>query len=144
MKADADVAIIVDASAVGALSLKDEAHLIDAGLTARLLSSSWLVPAHWRLEVANLLRTARRRERIDLGERDTILRGLGGLNVETDRSTGEHAWAETLRLSDKHGLTPYDAAYLELARRRGAALATLDRPLARAADAEQLNLFIPA
>jgi predicted nucleic acid-binding protein len=38
-------------------------------------------------------------------------------------------------LARQQGLTAYDAAYLELAVRRGAALATQDKELLRAAEA---------
>jgi predicted nucleic acid-binding protein len=46
-----------------------------------------------------------------------------------------------LRLCDRFGLTPYDAAYLELAQRRQLPLATLDGDLIRAAQAENVPLF---
>jgi predicted nucleic acid-binding protein len=39
-----------------------------------------------------------------------------------------------LSLAARHRLTPYDASYLELAKRRGLELATLDRNLRRAAE----------
>ena len=42
----------------------------------------------------------------------------------------------TQRLCRKHGLTAYDAAYLEIAMRSGDALATVDDDLRRAALAE--------
>ena len=41
-----------------------------------------------------------------------------------------------LQLAERHRLTMYDAAYLELARRRGLPLASLDAELRRAAQAE--------
>ncbi len=47
---------------------------------------------------------------------------------------------ETVRLSDKHDLTVYDAAYLELALRHDAPLGTLDDDLRRAAGAENVVL----
>ncbi len=42
---------------------------------------------------------------------------------------------------ERHRLTLYDAAYLELAKRRSLALATLDVELRRAAKAEQVALL---
>ena len=42
---------------------------------------------------------------------------------------------------EQHGLSFYDAVYLELAIRHSAPMATLDRTLARAADAEGLPLI---
>jgi predicted nucleic acid-binding protein len=43
-------------------------------------------------------------------------------------------------LCDRFGLTPYDAAHLEVALRRWLSLATLDDELARAAAAENVPL----
>lgn len=50
-----------------------------------------------------------------------------------DDETDRHAWGATLSLADRFNLTPYDAAYLELAIRRGLPLATLDKALRQAA-----------
>lgn len=55
---------------------------------------------------------------------------LSGLN--------RHAWGAILRLAERHRLTMYDAAYLELALRRALPLATLDGELRAAAKAEKL------
>jgi predicted nucleic acid-binding protein len=46
-----------------------------------------------------------------------------------------------MSLARKRNLTVYDAAYLELAKREGLPLATLDRNLERAAIAEGVSLF---
>ena len=43
-----------------------------------------------------------------------------------------------LSLARKHGLTVCDAAYLELAQRRGAILATFDEELLKAAAKEKI------
>ena len=63
------------------------------------------------------------------------------LVIAIDRSTNRQAWSATLRLCDRFGLTPYDAAYLELALRRQLPLATLDGELVRAAQAENVTLI---
>ena len=46
-----------------------------------------------------------------------------------------------MALARKRKLTVYDAAYLELAKREGLPLATLDRALEKAAIAEGVALF---
>ena len=67
--------------------------------------------------------------------------GLQALyDIHIDDQTDQHAWGATLRLAEEHQLTTYDAAYLELAERRGLALATLDEELRRAAEARGLDL----
>ena len=47
----------------------------------------------------------------------------------------------TFVLAEKHGLSFYDAVYLELAKRHSAPLAMLDKALARVVDAEGLPLI---
>ena len=52
-----------------------------------------------------------------------------------------HVFTGIHSLCRNYGLTPYDAAYLELAKREGLPLATLDRALEKAAVAEGVALF---
>jgi predicted nucleic acid-binding protein len=58
---------------------------------------------------------------------------LSRLEIVADQETDKHAWSTTMRLADRHKLTLYDAAYLELAQRMGLPLATLDEDLRQAA-----------
>jgi predicted nucleic acid-binding protein len=54
------------------------------------------------------------------------------------------AWDfKVLRLARAHRLSAYDAAYLELALRRGLPLATLDDKLKAAASALGVSAFVP-
>jgi len=78
--------------------------------------------------------------RITLAYRDASLDDLRALAIAIDPGTNRQAWSATLRLCDRFGLTPYDAAYLELAQRRQLPLATLDGDLIRAAQAENVRL----
>lgn len=79
-----------------------------------------------------------RRGRISEADTAGFLHDLLRLGVTLDRSPNE---GELLRLARRYRLTVYDASYLELARRDGLALATLDAELARAARAEDLTLI---
>lgn len=76
---------------------------------------------------------ALRRKRIDIAFRDRAIAELGALPIAADLETDTYAWTTTLHLADRLGLTPYDAAYLELAQRRKLPLATLEAALRRAA-----------
>jgi predicted nucleic acid-binding protein len=89
----------------------------------------------WRLEIANSLTVAVRRGRIDANFRRAALSDLALLDITTDAETDAHAWGETLNLADCFQLTVYEAAYLELAKRRTLPLATLDSELTTAAKA---------
>jgi predicted nucleic acid-binding protein len=62
----------------------------------------------------------------------------GGLAVATDADVEEEA---LMQLARRHRLTMYDAAYLELALRKGYPLATLDAALSIAARAEGVVLI---
>jgi predicted nucleic acid-binding protein len=92
-----------------------------------------VVPSLWRLEVANSLTMAVRKRRIALDFRAAALADLALLDITTDQQTDSQAWTETLKIADLFRLTVYDAAYLELARRRNLPLATLDQELRTAA-----------
>jgi predicted nucleic acid-binding protein len=88
-----------------------------------------VVPALWRLEIANSLTVAARRGRIDREFRRAALGDLAMLEITTDPHTETNAWGQTVQLADQCELTVYDAAYLELALRRRLPLATLDGKL---------------
>ena len=103
-------------------------------------SGAW-VPGLWRLEIANVLEMGVRRGRHDAAFREMTLADLALLSIQVDPHTNDRAWGATIRLAERHRLTVYDAAYLELALRRGLPLATLDRELRVAAKAENVTLL---
>ena len=98
-------------------------------------SGAW-VTALWRLEVGNILEMGIRKGRHDIAFRDSTFADLALLPIHLDLETDGHAWGATACLAERHRLTTYDAAYLELAQRRGLPLATLDRDLEVAAESE--------
>jgi predicted nucleic acid-binding protein len=128
------VSLVLDASLALAWYFQDEATPATDIVLDRVAQTGAVVPALWRLEFANGLQNAVRRGRITAAYRDDSLAALGQMRIETDTETDVHAWSATLRLAEKHELTLYDAAYLELAQRRRLPLATLDLELRRAAD----------
>ena len=83
--------------------------------------------------VANVLLVATRHGRIEAGMWSALVEQIGRLPLETDSETGARALTDALRLAREHGLTVYDAVYLELALRRRLPLATLDIDLTAAA-----------
>jgi predicted nucleic acid-binding protein len=100
-----------------------------------------IVPQHWRLEVTNVLLAAEASKKKKAAESAEFLSLLGELAIETDTETGQFASTVTIALGRRHKLTSYDAAYLELAMRRGVALATLDRKLRAAASREGVHVL---
>jgi predicted nucleic acid-binding protein len=90
------------------------------------------VPALWHLEVANVLLGAKRKNRIDQAGIEQFLGTLAHFDIAVDSDTMPNAWAKTLALAESYELTVYDAAYLEVALRRGLPLATRDAALEQA------------
>jgi predicted nucleic acid-binding protein len=135
------VSLVLDSSATLAWIYSDEITEPTRRLFEAVADEGAFVPALWRLEVANSLTTAVRRGRIDADLRRASLTDLALLDITTDHYTDFHAWGETLNLADRFKLTVYDAAYLELAVRRGLPLATLDDELRAAATALGVRLL---
>ncbi len=133
--------IIIDSSATLAWIYADEITIPITQVFDRVINGNAFVPALWRLEVANSLQMSIRRRRIDAAFRDAALGDLAMLNITTDPDTDVFAWSTTLQLASAYRLTVYDAAYLELALRRGLPLATLDRELRAAGDAMGVTLL---
>jgi predicted nucleic acid-binding protein len=104
------------------------------------LHGAW-VPGLWRWEIANVLQLNVRRGRHSGEFRDEALSALALLPAKVDAEADRQAWSATLHLAERHGLTVYDAAYLEIACRRKIALATLDRQLRAAASNENVQLL---
>jgi predicted nucleic acid-binding protein len=135
------MSFVIDSSATLAWVYGEETTAAISEVLARLTERGAWVPSLWRLEVANVLEMNVRRGRHDATFRDDALADLTVLPIHLDEETDRHAWAGTARLAGRHRLTLYDAAYLELAQRRGLPLATLDEDLRRAATGEGLILL---
>lgn len=135
------MSVVIDSSITLAWLYSDEITPAVQDVLERVIASRAWVPCLWRLEVANSLQMAVRRGRVDVVFRDASLADLGLLNVSSDPDTDQFAWSHTLALAERHGLTLYDAAYLELAKRLSLPLATLDRELRTAAIAAGIPLL---
>ncbi len=128
---------VVDASIAASWCFADE-HSPVADLAMNLLrEGSALAPALWQLEVRNILLVNERRGRIRLADADRFLADLDRLPIQVRTDSPSDGF---LSLARRHRLTAYDTAYLDLAVRTVAPLATLDLDLARAARAEGLAI----
>ena len=133
--------LVLDSSATLAWIFSDEVTDAIRDVFDVVGSGGAVVPALWRLEVANSLTVAVRRGRIDADFRRAALVDLALLDITTDPNTDTHAWTRTLHLADRFLLSVYDAAYLELAERRELPLATLDEELRVAGSALGITLL---
>jgi predicted nucleic acid-binding protein len=124
---------IVDCSIAMAWCFEDEVTQRTEALLDRMESDPVVVPLHWPLEVTNVLRSAVRKGRLSEAKAAEKVAALMSLPIRYDLLTHQVAFAGTWQLARKYKLTSYDAAYLELALRLGAPLATDDEDLAEAA-----------
>jgi predicted nucleic acid-binding protein len=136
------LSVVIDASVALAWVFGDEHHDAAWQIVDRLREGPAWVPSHFHLEVGNGLLSGLRRGRLTPDQTRTAVVALGALPIEVDLETSSRAFSETWPLAARHGLTTYDAAYLELAIRRGLPLATLDERLVSAARAEGVVLAV--
>lgn len=134
---------VSDSSVALAWCFPDEKAPYPQSVLDSLATVSAVVPALWHLEIANALLMGERRQRCT---QDDVLQWtafLSSLPITVDPETTARAWNDISSLARTHGLTAYDAAYLELARRRGLPLASLDAQLNAAAAAAGVTLYSP-
>jgi len=125
--------IVLDGSVTASWILADGRPAVAA--LDRALAEDGIVPYLWYFEVANLVRMAEKRGRVPSGRGKLLFEKLEPMRIRVDGDGHLAAWHRTFDLASAHSLTIYDAAYLELALRRGVPLATLDRELTSAARA---------
>ena len=118
------MSLVVDSSIALSWCFEDEASPETDALFERVRDHGAVVPALWHLVVGNVLLQAEKHSRITTGDVATRLELIAELPIATDHETARRGWREILTLARAQGLTTYDATYLELAIRRGLALAT--------------------
>lgn len=123
-------AIVIDNSIVLAWCLADEEHPTAEHAMRVSADDGAVVPSIWRYELLNALIINERRGRLTAADLRQTLADLADMRIERD---GNHDEALLLRLARQYRLTAYDAAYLEVAVRRGLPIASLDRHLVKAA-----------
>ena len=125
---------VVDASVAIAWIHPAQATEATNNLRAQL-KNGWplVVPAIWFQETANALLVLERRKKLQANERQQALLALKSLNLKIDHDGIANVFSRTSELADAHGLSVYDATYLELAVREQLPLATNDPALREAA-----------
>jgi predicted nucleic acid-binding protein len=132
------MAFVLDASVAAVWAFDDEDHPVAALALDRIGDGGADAPSLWWFEIRNTVIVNERRKRLTESQTTIFLRALARLPVRIDHAPAE---AAVLALARRHGLTVYDAAYLELAQRLGLPLATLDTDLVQAAHAEAIPLL---
>ena len=127
--------VVIDASAAASWVIPDESSPVSEQLFADVMDSSgtYHAPGLWLWETANILLVAARRRRVHQEQVEAGLALLSGCPIEFDALPDRHRRSQIMRLAHVHGLTFYDASYLELALRLNSQLASSDRQLVHAA-----------
>ena len=123
---------VADNSVVIAWFSRGQATAYSHRFYKRLEKDEVVVPSVWPYEFANALAVLERRKLLTAALAEEVIRSATRLVTRIDSPPA--APAVLLALARRHGLSAYDAAYLELAQRLGIPLAAKDSPLAAAAD----------
>jgi predicted nucleic acid-binding protein len=126
---------VLDANVVIGFLLQEGSAYADRVFQKHLaLGATAHVPSLWHLEVRNVLFLKERAKKLAAGEANQALASLAGLTILTDaHTTAPSTLMHIERLMLHHGLTSYDATYLELAYRLDVPIATQDREISAAA-----------
>jgi predicted nucleic acid-binding protein len=133
--------VVLDASVALAWAFPDEGSEYADAVLVSLEGQTILVPCLWAVEVTNGLAVGERRKRLREAEIRRFLALLQGLAILQDIQSPAEAMNGILPLAREYGLSAYDAAYLELAVRKGAPVATLDTGLSKAAREAGVPVF---
>lgn len=118
---------VVDCSIVAGVFLPDEQSPLAAAVREQCPALTLVAPRILRVEFANVALTARRRGRLDEAQFRALVSQGAQFPIAYDAA--EPSLVEYTVAAFELGLTSYDYAYLDCARRRGLPLATLDREL---------------
>ena len=134
-------ALVIDSSLTAAWCFPDErVAYTNAVLQAISAPLEAVAPRLWAYEVRNSVLMGLRRKRITHADAVEFLESLKGLPIQLADPV---SYEGVFSLADHHGLTVYDAAYLDLAIRDGLPLASLDDALRKAALNSGVALFQP-
>ena len=126
---------VLDANVVIGFLLREGSVYADRVFQKHLaLGATAHVPSLWHLEIRNVLFLKERAKKLAAGEANQALSCLAGLTILTDaHTTASSTLMHLERMMLHHGLTSYDATYLELAYRLDVPIATQDKDIIAAA-----------
>jgi len=133
-KAGVSDRLVIDASVAVSWCFEDEGTSYTEWVLNQMAEGTEaVVPSLWPFETVNALLQAERRRRLTAAQATVFLEQLESFNIVVDSVPLSRVFDWVFLEARQQDLTAYDAAYLELAFRRGLPLATLDDNLKRAA-----------
>jgi predicted nucleic acid-binding protein len=134
-------ALVIDSSLAAGWCFPDErTDYTNAVLQAISAPLEAVAPRLWAYEVRNSILMGLRRKRITHADALEFLESIKALPI---RLADPVSYDGVFSLAGRHGLTVYDAAYLDLAIREDLPLASLDNALCKAALSSSVALFQP-
>ena len=135
------MSLVLDASATLPWCFRDAEDEGSRALFARVRPEGAAVPALWFYEVANAVLVGAKRKRLLPEDAVRFLDALRLLPLSVDAGLLEGRILTVFDVAHQQNVSVYDAAYLELARNRKAALATRDEHVRRVARRLGIRLF---
>jgi predicted nucleic acid-binding protein len=132
------MALVVDNSVIVGWFVPDQSSDYTRRIARKARREELVVPALWETEFANVMTVLARRRLLLRHQVATILGQADRLKLKVDREPVSPR--SLFALTERHAISAYDAAYLELAQRLGLPLATRDASLATAARAAGVAL----
>jgi len=134
---------VLDCSVALSWCFLDEQDEYAVAVLNSLTKSTAIVPAIWPSEVTNGLLMAERRKRSSEADTTQWISSFAALPIEVDSRAAPDYFLSVVPLARAHGLTSYDASYLEVAMRRNLPFSTMDERLRSAATAVGVKLYEP-
>jgi len=139
--------LVVDCSVLMAWIAPDETSNYARNIQTTIMRHNIpiIVPPLFFLEVMNVLDVMQKRNRVNAEQAENAFLFLQKLPITVDNeSILLSSTLHVRQLMQQHGLTSYDASYIEVAKRRKISISTLDKALRKAAQAENLFFAPPA
>lgn len=133
--------IVVDASLIVALILREDNVADPASVYDALRTTQLGVPAHWPAEVANALWSNRRRGRITEEMVSTAAEYIAVFRPRIDRAPSPDRMPALVQFAERERLTVYDALYVQLALSNSATLASIDGDVRQCAKRFDMRLL---
>ncbi len=137
------LAVVIDASFAASLLLEEEHSAFSSRALRETQGAPRLATGLLPWEMANILRTKRRRGVLTADQCKGVFEAFLALEIALEGPPGSAVVGPLGDLADQYALSAYDAGYLELALRPGNRLATLDDALAKAGVAAGLAVLSP-
>lgn len=132
---------VLDCSAALSWLFEDESSPMIDSLLDALPTSTAIVPDLWYIELANSLNVAIKRKRLDVKKVEQIIDRVLLLPIHVSSIHSNDVLTRVRKLAKQHGLSVYDAVYLDLALQLQMPLATLDEKLKTSAHQEGIAVI---